>query len=95
MWRPLGNQVSKTRFIRNPLQNKYNVLSAHLLIREEREREREEKKKKPETKMWVVVSRRSRSEWVGFKSAWVASARRGLCVVVGHGWPSVVVGTRG
>ena len=32
---------------------------------------------------------------MGFKSAWVASARRGLCVVVGRGWPSVVVGTRG
>ena len=46
--------------------------------------------------------------WVGFKSAWVASsrrgwlqtsvgasARRGPCVVVGRGWPLVVIGGRG
>ena len=28
--------------------------------------------------------------WVGFKSAWVASAQRGPCVVE-RGWPSVLV----
>ena len=33
--------------------------------------------------------------WVGFKSTWVASARHEPCVVVGRGWPSVVVGAHG
>ena len=31
----------------------------------------------------------------GFRPAWVASTWRGPCVVVGHGWPSVLVASHG
>ena len=31
----------------------------------------------------------------GFRPAWVASARHGSCVVMGRGWPSVLMASRG
>ena len=33
--------------------------------------------------------------WMGFKSAWVALAWRGPCVVVGRGWSSMLVASCG
>ena len=95
MWRPLGNQVSKTRFIRDPLQNKYNVLSAHLLIKEERERERERGKKKKTRNKNVGCSYSKIEIGVGgfqvsmggFSSAW-AVCGCGAWVAVGGCWYS-------